>query len=291
MTLDVRAFLQLAALYGRYVLEFSALAFIAILFLCALNHRELLILEESVVLDGCARSETAEQLRGVSDEFSVRESDGKCTVYLKGPVPFGAQSLWLRALKERPVSIQVLSVRAETRLNPTIIGKIPLALSIAMGLLAVIGRRRVHAVISGLRTIPKVSVVAWSALLLGGLILSQLALAHLWPAWRLFLNETQQTSLSVVVIVLVIPICEELWFRGTMFRAMLEQNAAAFGAFASAAMFASLHGVDPANPWSLIRLLFLFLLGLLLAWSYWRTRSLLLPIAIHSTNNAIAILS
>lgn len=88
--------------------------------------------------------------------------------------------------------------------------------------------------------------------------------------------------LIVVAVVIVAPIAEEVFFRGVAFNAWLRERGRRFAYIGSAALFAAIHV-------SLVSLLPIFLLGLALAWVYRRTRSLVAPIAMHATFNAISI--
>ena len=86
----------------------------------------------------------------------------------------------------------------------------------------------------------------------------------------------------VVAVVILAPIAEEAFFRGVAFNAWLRERGVRFAYLASAALFAVIHA-------SLVSLLPIFALGLALAWVYRRTRSLLAPIAMHATVNAISV--
>lgn len=88
--------------------------------------------------------------------------------------------------------------------------------------------------------------------------------------------------LVVVAVVIVAPIAEEVFFRGVAFNAWLRERGRRFAYIGSAALFAAIHV-------SLVSLLPIFLLGLALGWVYRRTRSLVAPIAMHATFNAISI--
>ncbi|MGZ8481334.1 MAG: CPBP family intramembrane glutamic endopeptidase [Candidatus Limnocylindria bacterium] len=88
--------------------------------------------------------------------------------------------------------------------------------------------------------------------------------------------------LIVVAVVILAPIAEEVFFRGVAFNAWLRERGRRFAYIGSAALFAAIHA-------SLVSLVPIFLLGLALAWVYRRTGSLLAPIAMHATFNAISI--
>ena len=82
----------------------------------------------------------------------------------------------------------------------------------------------------------------------------------------------------LVMGVVVAPIGEELLFRGVILRGLLRRYGTWTAALASALLFALAH----LNPWQAVLAL---PLGLLLAWLYLRTRSLLPCIAAHAACN------
>ena len=89
---------------------------------------------------------------------------------------------------------------------------------------------------------------------------------------------------AALLIVVVAPICEEIWFRGFFFAGMRSRLPFPVAALISALVFGAVHLSD-AN---LIAGLQLTVLGLVLATVYERTDSLWSNIAIHMFNNAIA---
>lgn len=88
--------------------------------------------------------------------------------------------------------------------------------------------------------------------------------------------------LVVVAVVFLAPIAEEVFFRGIAFNAWLRERGRVFAYVGSAALFAAIHA-------SLVSLLPIFLLGLAFGWVYRRTRSLVAPIAMHATFNAVSV--
>lgn len=88
--------------------------------------------------------------------------------------------------------------------------------------------------------------------------------------------------LVVLAVVVIAPIAEEVFFRGIAFNAWLHERGRRLAYIGSASLFAVIHA-------SLVSLLPIFLLGLALAWVYRRTRSLVAPIAMHATFNAISV--
>ncbi len=98
---------------------------------------------------------------------------------------------------------------------------------------------------------------------------------------------SQETSVGLLatvtaLVVVAAPITEEILFRGFLFSALRDQFGARRAIVLSAAVFSLIHG-------SLIATIPLFLLGLLLAWAFHRTRTLAAPIAIHMTHNTVTI--
>jgi membrane protease YdiL (CAAX protease family) len=89
---------------------------------------------------------------------------------------------------------------------------------------------------------------------------------------------------AALLIVVVAPICEEIYFRGFFFAGMRSRLPFLPAALISAVLFGAVHLSD-AN---LIAGLQLGILGLVLATVYERTDSLWSNIAVHMFNNAIA---
>ena len=88
--------------------------------------------------------------------------------------------------------------------------------------------------------------------------------------------------LVVLAVVVLAPIAEEIFFRGIVYNAWLREGGRRWAFFGSAALFALIH-------LSLVAAVPIFLLGLALAWVYERTGTLLAPIAMHVTVNAITV--
>uniref|UniRef100_A0A7C2WI99 CPBP family intramembrane metalloprotease n=1 Tax=Thermorudis sp. TaxID=1969470 RepID=A0A7C2WI99_9BACT len=92
------------------------------------------------------------------------------------------------------------------------------------------------------------------------------------------------TFAAVLLIVAVIgPIAEEVYFRGLLFGSLMERKGARYAIGMSALYFALLHLHPVAVP-------AIFAIGLLLAWLVDRTDSLALPITLHVLNNTTALL-
>lgn len=80
------------------------------------------------------------------------------------------------------------------------------------------------------------------------------------------------------------PICEEIIFRGVILRKFLKSYDPYKAIFLSALIFGVIHGVA-------IQVIYAFVLGLLLGWIFYRTKSLWLCTFLHVLNNFIAFSS
>jgi membrane protease YdiL (CAAX protease family) len=92
-------------------------------------------------------------------------------------------------------------------------------------------------------------------------------------------------SVQILLIVLIVPICEEVCFRGMLFGGLRERMPGVVAALVSGLVFGALHattGVTAVPP--------LMILGVLLALLYERTGSIVPGILLHMLNNSIALL-
>ena len=87
--------------------------------------------------------------------------------------------------------------------------------------------------------------------------------------------------LGAFVVIAVAPVCEELFFRGFLFRVLRLRMSFWLAAAIDGVLFGLVHG-------SLVILPVLAFLGVALCWLYARTGTLFAPIAIHVLNNTIA---
>ncbi len=107
------------------------------------------------------------------------------------------------------------------------------------------------------------------------------------PEWvvRLF-NKVSSTSehawASLFLLVIVAPVTEEVMFRGLILRAFLQRFKPAAAFLLSSLLFGFVH----LNPWQFVSAL---LLGLMFAWWYARTRSLVPSLIGHALANAMVI--
>ncbi|MCX7827406.1 MAG: CPBP family intramembrane metalloprotease, partial [Verrucomicrobiae bacterium] len=124
-----------------------------------------------------------------------------------------------------------------------------------------------------------------------GILLSEVDNAFRWilpmPEWLmrafhgLFLGSTCFWG-TVLTMVVVAPVTEELLMRGLIFRGLLNRYNAVTAALVSALLFALLH----LNPWQFISAA---ALGVLFAWWFWETRSLVPCLAGHALTNAMVV--
>ncbi|MBR1687871.1 MAG: CPBP family intramembrane metalloprotease [Prevotella sp.] len=80
---------------------------------------------------------------------------------------------------------------------------------------------------------------------------------------------------------LLVPLAEEIVFRGAILKELLNKYTAQNAILISALIFAVAHFNPAQMPHA-------FLVGLLLGWMYWRTGSILPGVAFHWANNSIA---
>ena len=87
---------------------------------------------------------------------------------------------------------------------------------------------------------------------------------------------------GILAIAIVGPILEELLFRGAITKALLQQYKPTQAILISAAIFGVFH-INPAQ------ILPAFLIGLLFAWIYYKTASLIPCILMHIFNNSLSV--
>ena len=98
-----------------------------------------------------------------------------------------------------------------------------------------------------------------------------------------FLN-LEHNPTGILMLCIIAPIAEEYLFRGLMMRKMLKWNISPWYAIiASSIMFGLIH-LNPAQiPGAII-------LGIVMAWMCYRTKSLIPGIIIHITNNTLCLI-
>lgn len=116
----------------------------------------------------------------------------------------------------------------------------------------------------------------------------RLGLSAHWTEWfdaDLVWGTPAAVGLTIVDTVLLTPVFEEIVFRGLLFATLRRRFGPGSAAVLSAAIFAVAHG------YGVLGFAAVFWSGLLWAWAYERTGSLLPSIASHATDNLIAGLS
>lgn len=86
-----------------------------------------------------------------------------------------------------------------------------------------------------------------------------------------------------VIAVFLAPLVEEIYFRGVFYPALKKWIKLPGAMMVSALLFSLVH-LEPAG------LIPIFALGVLLAWSYEKTRELMVPIMIHAIHNALVLI-
>ncbi len=89
---------------------------------------------------------------------------------------------------------------------------------------------------------------------------------------------------GAVVVILVAPICEELFFRGFLYRILRLRMAWWAAALIDGLVFGVVHG----SSTSISALPILAVLGIVFCWVYERTGTLFATIALHALNNTIS---
>lgn len=129
------------------------------------------------------------------------------------------------------------------------------------------------------------AVLFWAAIAALGTLIPSEVLEGLMPLpdWSDgTLTQMLGSRWGFLAICILAPLVEELVFRGAILRVLLEGCQKHWVAIViSALLFAIIH----ANP---IQMPHAFLMGLLLGWMYYRTRSVIPGILVHWVNNTVA---
>ena len=191
------------------------------------------------------------------EDLSVRPAVDLHRVINKIGVPY----LTLQALVFILAGGLLMRLRLDRRFEPRV--PRPLA-SAGLGLLAGVG--------------------AFLASLLVGGVLKLLGLPVQEQGWVLELLQDRQGLLRLVPwLVLIVPVSEEVFFRGYMFRWLLERAGAPIGFAVSSIMFAVLH-------WNASGFFIYLGVGLIFAWVCRRTGGLLAPVTGHVVYNSIVMI-
>ncbi|MBF9252422.1 CPBP family intramembrane metalloprotease [Pontibacter sp. 172403-2] len=99
----------------------------------------------------------------------------------------------------------------------------------------------------------------------------------------MFVNMSGKDIFTFITIVVAAPVLEEFLMRGLLLRGLLKNYSPATAIIWTSVMFAVLH----LNPWQGIGA---FVLGLVLGWIYYKTRSIWTCIFLHFANNLMGAL-
>ncbi len=108
-------------------------------------------------------------------------------------------------------------------------------------------------------------------------------------------TELPSPWLIVVAAIIIAPIVEELFFRGFLFSGLQKRYTWKKSAFISSSIFALLHvPIITSNLTYTINFFFemflpIFFIGYILAYLYYRSRSILLPMLVHCAINSISL--
>jgi membrane protease YdiL (CAAX protease family) len=103
--------------------------------------------------------------------------------------------------------------------------------------------------------------------------------------WKAVQDYVLWAKVSILLLGIVVsPIVEEFFFRGYLFGRFQREGHIAFGMVTSALLFAAIHFHNP------YKLGAFFGFGLVFAWLYHRTGSLLSCITAHAANNGLVLL-
>jgi uncharacterized protein len=192
-----------------------------------------------------------------------------------------------------PFAIAMVAFKSPLASHPAFIGIANLIACAGVILIArQIGRPTMAQVFS-FRRVPALAVAAVILTMPGAVILvSEFnnLLVHILPLpdWlaRLFRELTEQTGQhfwgGVFLLVLVAPITEEVMFRGLILRGFLQRFSPARAFVLSAILFGATH----LNPWQFVTGL---VMGVIFAWWYARTRSLIPSLLGHALGNAAVV--
>lgn len=131
-----------------------------------------------------------------------------------------------------------------------------------------------------------VSFLGWTFLAgLSAIFISDViaSLTDFLPNWlESTFSNMEGSWLGILAIAIVGPILEEILFRGAITSELLKAYSPKKAIFFSALIFGIFH-INPAQ------VLNAFLLGLLLAWLFYKTHSLIPGILIHILNNSLSV--
>ena len=152
------------------------------------------------------------------------------------------------------------------------------------------GRRYGLRPLFGPRRLPSRALFGWGAVAFFGSVGATVVYAEVMvrisprlvpPPLPVEFDLERLVVLTFLLVVVMGPVVEEVFFRGFLFRALAPRLGFFVAATASAALFSATHlDAALAGP--------AFLSGVVFAWVYWRTGSLWPSVLAHTTQNAIA---
>ena len=166
----------------------------------------------------------------------------------------------------------------------------------SIGLAILIGYKKTKRPFAESFPLKKIPIKIWPSLVIfmTGYIILSAKLAYLvqtvFPApdsmFKTFENLTgnQNIVISLIIIAVIPGIFEEMLFRGLFVTGFSRTYSLRTTIIMSAFLFSLIH----LNPWQSINT---FFFGLILAWMYIRTGSLLAPVFMHFFNNALAVIA
>lgn len=135
------------------------------------------------------------------------------------------------------------------------------------------------------------TMVGMAALIAFGWMFTEMSILQLAEADNLFPDEAEElernskmwTGLGAIVVGILVPITEEIGFRGVLMGGLLRMRCRPWVAIVvSAIVFAFWHG-------TLLQLFGTTVFGIITGWLYWRTKSLLPGMIVHMVNNSTAV--
>lgn len=287
---------RIAQIYARCVLELAL--FVAAGYFVALLSfpTRIVALREEVVVSGCPVLISNPIELKSSEQTSVsisRESNDTVVIVVVGPTTLQGDSNWA-VIRDSNGLHNCRTISSRSSMSPQN-GVLPfLMLHIAflgMAIFSLSDADRRNAILASLRRPPDKQTVLWATGGLLALLMFQLVLADVWLSWQTDVTAKERIiQASPFVVVLVAPIVEESWFRGTLLRKIQEAGYPLVGAILSTVLFMAIHGITLDVHVAVMRLLIIGILGSILAWTYLRTKSLTACICIHVMNNGCAIL-
>lgn len=131
-------------------------------------------------------------------------------------------------------------------------------------------------------------VISWSVIAAMGAVLPSMAFQEQMPELPNIVEEEMTAIINAhggyFVVCLLVPLVEELVFRGAILRVLLQwKSSHPWSMIIISALLFSLIHMNPAQmPHA-------FIIGILLGWMYYRTRSIVPGVAFHWANNTIAV--